>query len=106
MLKKLQTEVAEWSQCNFGDQPSHRPLLGVCEEIGELCHAHLKGEQAIRHNAEEIRAKKIDAVADIIIYLADYCAREGIDLEETVQSTWNEQVSKRDWTEAGNHDVS
>jgi len=97
LLKRLQHDVAEWSLKNFGDQPSHRPLLGVCEEVGELCHAHLKGEQGIRHSAEEIRAKKIDAAADIVIYLLDYCARESIDLEQAVQSTWDDQVSRRDW---------
>lgn len=97
MLKKLQAEVAEWSQRNFGNQPSHRPLLGVCEEVGELCHAHLKGEQGIRHTPAEIREMKIDAVADIVIYLADYCASESINLEWAVQTTWDKQVSKRNW---------
>lgn len=65
------------------------------EELGELCHAHLKREQGIR-TSEDHRAKQIDAVADVIIYLCDYCALEGIDMETAVLSTW-ETVSKRDW---------
>ena len=91
--------VGQWSRSNFGDQPSYLPLLGVAEETGELCHAHLKGEQGIRHTPTEVRALKIDAIGDIIIYLADYCEREGISLAEAVEKTW-EVVEKRIWDAA------
>ena len=95
-LDELQSQVAAWSRKNFGDQPSYRPLLGVVEEVGELCHAHLKGEQGIRHTAAELVAMQKDAVGDIVIYLLDYCEREGIDLAECVVGAW-EQVKRRDW---------
>lgn len=95
-LHDLQNDVGDWSHKNFGNQPSYRPLLGVAEEVGELCHSHLKTEQGIR-TAENHQAKKCDAVGDIVIYLADYCYRENISLNECVADAW-EEVRKRDWT--------
>lgn len=92
----FQTEVGEWSRYNFGDQPSTNPLLGLTEEVGELSHAHLKGLQGIRHTPDEIRDMKADAVADIMVYLADYAEREGIDLEGTLMVTWK-KVKARNW---------
>ena len=95
MLKQLQEEVKSWSRYNFGSQPSWRQLLGAVEEIGELAHAHLKREQGIRSHENHTAAAK-DAVADIIIYLADYCATEGFDMEAIVQETWD-RVKQRNW---------
>lgn len=95
MLRKLQDEQRPWVQHNFGDRPSWMPLLGVMEEVGELAHAHLKKAQGIRTN-EDHDAKAADAVADIVIFLADYCSTVGIDLESVVLETWAE-VRKRDW---------
>lgn len=95
-LHILQKEVGQWSLNNFGDQSSTNPMLGLVEEVGELSHAHLKGIQGIRHTPAEVRAMKMDAVADIMIYLADYCEREGIDLEGAVIVTWR-KVRERNW---------
>lgn len=78
------------------DHRSYRPLLGVVEEVGELCHAHLKNEQGIRGTPEEWEAKKKDAIGDVLIYLLDYCSREGLDVEECLETAWAE-VSQRDW---------
>lgn len=93
---QLQQQVSVWSRKNFFEQPSYRPLLGIQEECGELSHAHLKAEQGIRGTPEKHRAAKEDAIGDLVIFLADYCHREGISLQECVEKTW-EQVSKRDW---------
>ena len=95
-LSRLQHEVFEWSQRNFPNNKPHHPLLGAGEEIGELNHAHLKMEQGIRGTPEEHQAAKEDAVADTIIYLADYCARNDINLARAVTTTWN-KVKERDW---------
>lgn len=76
----------------------------IIKSTGSLDHAHLKGEQGIRHSPEEILKMKADAVGDIVIYLADYCAQNGLDLGECVQTTWD-QVKQREWTknrETGN----
>lgn len=94
-IKTLQKEVGEWAKKNFGKQPSYRQLLGCMEELGELSHAHLKQEQGIRTN-ENHSINKIDAIGDLVIYLADYCYRENIDLESAIFDTWK-QVKQRDW---------
>lgn len=89
LLRKLQNEVAEWAKENFGkDRPAYRRLLGVIEEVGELSHAHLKGEEGIRHTKDEIRLLKKDAIGDIVIFLVDYCIIENFDLENCVSDTW------------------
>jgi NTP pyrophosphatase (non-canonical NTP hydrolase) len=97
-LKAFQAEQKAWSRRNFGEivGTGYRALLGAGEEMGELFHAHLKAEQGIRTN-EDHHAAKVDAVADVIIYLADYCTGQGIDLEDALRTTW-EQVRQRDWT--------
>ena len=114
-LRVLQAEQVSWVKHNFGDRPAWQPLLGLMEEIGELteatggnqhitelvrvlgrlAHADLKSFQGIRTN-EDHDAKAKDAVADIVIFLADYCSARGWDMEDIVQSTWD-QVKRRDW---------
>lgn len=96
MLNDIQQEVSVWSHKNFGVQPSYRSLLGVAEEVGELCHAHLKGEQDIRHTPDKIFDLKRDAVGDIVIFLLDYCGREHINLSDCVEEAWA-QVQTREW---------
>lgn len=61
----LCNQVGEWSQRNFGDQGTYRPLLGIIEELGEL----LDGLSNLD------REDTLDAVADTIIYMADYFYR-------------------------------
>lgn len=95
-FETLQTEVAEWANRNFPMAMPHHPLLGAQEEVGELSHAHLKQEQGIRGTFVEHQLAKIDAVADIVIYLADYCQRNGIDMNKSIETTWA-KVKLRDW---------
>ena len=47
-LEELQAVQREWVEHNFPNRTNYHPLLGAVEEIGELCHAHLKYEQGIR----------------------------------------------------------
>ena len=93
---ELENQVEEWSKRNFPNNQPHHPLLGVGEEVGELDHAHLKMEQGIRGTREELQAKKQDAVGDIVIYLADYCWRNGFSFAYAVECAWSE-VKQRDW---------
>ena len=95
-LDDLQDEVAEWSRRNFPNNTPIEPLLGLMEELGELAHAHLKGQQGIRHTADEIEYKKRDALGDLIIQACDYASRGGFHLSDAVLEAW-EQVRKRDW---------
>lgn len=94
-LSKLQVEVAKWQSANFGEPDGSDMLLGVMEEVGELCHAHLKDKQKIRTNEDHF-AKKKDAVGDITIYLLNYCSAEGIDFEKNLIEIWD-KVKQRDW---------
>lgn len=101
-LTQLQMQLAPWVRHNFGQQrpttlqKAYQPLTGLTEELGELCHAHLKQDQGIRGEEEEHEAAGQDAVGDIVIYLADYCNARGWWLDEIVTDTWN-QVKERDW---------
>jgi NTP pyrophosphatase (non-canonical NTP hydrolase) len=94
-LDQLQDEQYEWSRRNFGPQDPVLPLLGVAEEVGELCHAVLKRKQAIRMDEDHI-AKEKDAIGDIVIFLMDYCNRRGFNLLELINLAWDE-VQARDW---------
>lgn len=94
-LKTLQSELEPWQARNFPGRPSWQPLLGMMEELGELSHSFLKRAQGIR-TTEDHDAGIKDAVADVVVYLADFCNAEGIDLEKEIIDTWA-QVRQRDW---------
>jgi NTP pyrophosphatase (non-canonical NTP hydrolase) len=91
----LQEEQRAWSMKNFGPHPWWHVFLGMVEEMGELSHAVLKQEQGIR-KGEDLRAKEIDSVGDLVVYLADFCCCRGINLEQTIKDVWSE-VKRRDW---------
>ena len=95
-LFELQVAVKSWADHNFPDAKPHMPLLGLVEEVGELSHSHLKREQGIRGSSESHFAAAVDAVGDILIFLADYCNRNEIDMGRALEITW-EKVSQRDW---------
>lgn len=96
-IKQIQKEAKDWERENFGDQPAYRRLLGVAEEVGELCHSQLKMEQEIRGSKDEHMEDAKDAVGDISIFLMNYCSFYGWDFEEIINETWTEVVSKRNW---------
>lgn len=96
-LSEIQEEQKPWVTHNFPNRHSWHPLLGLQEEVGELAHHYLKREQKIRLN-EDHNAGIKDSVADIVIYLLDFCSAEGIDLEKELNETW-ERVRQRDWKE-------
>lgn len=101
-LRELQEAQLRWELKNFPVEAgvpdlAYRGVLGVCEEAGELAHAQLKGEQHIRHTPREIIDMKLDAVGDIVIYLAKYCNHEKLDLELAVERAWA-RVQLRDWS--------
>jgi NTP pyrophosphatase (non-canonical NTP hydrolase) len=108
-FRELQGQVSEWANKNFGtrlrdmgelgkdeDRPPWHPLLGVSEEAGELCHAYLKMVQKIRGDDKQHIEEAKDAVGDILIYLADFCALMDFDMQEIAEETW-ELVQKRNW---------
>lgn len=106
-LEEIQKQVSIWSVKNFGLNKSKRsdqdlmsiaPLMGVSEEVGELMHVQLKSHQGIRgyDDVEKRRAETADAVGDIVIYLMDFCSREGLDFQTCILDAWLE-VKSREW---------
>lgn len=93
----IQEQLAAWQSRNFPNQKPHECILGIVEEVGELCHAHLKEEQGIRGTAEENQAKAQDAIGDALIYLAGYCNVRGWKMSDCLGTAWNE-IKDRNWT--------
>lgn len=94
-LRELQDKLEPWQKHNFPESTAEDQILGVVEEVGELSHHFLKRKQGIRsheNHDEEIR----DACADIVIYLANFCNMEGIDLSFELLKAWS-AVKDRDW---------
>lgn len=91
----LQQAVVAWTDHNFPDQPAYRPLLGIAEEVGELSHAHLKGEQGVRTD-EDHEANAQDALGDMFVYMCHYAERRGWNLADCIRKAWCE-VLERDW---------
>lgn len=69
-LKLFQDQVAHWAKVNFDTSNRGHSLYGLMEELAELVSASYVGT----------RPDAIDAVGDIMIFLADYCGRNGIDI--------------------------
>lgn len=98
-ISEFQRENALWADKNFPSAQPWEPLLGICEESGELCHAHLKLHQGIRGTPEEHKAAKEDAAGDIFVYLMHYCTLNDISLEQAIFTVWS-KVRRRDWEKA------
>lgn len=117
-IDRFAQEYDAWVSANFPNTGNGtQSMVGVGEEVGELGeqllaamsfidvvtalgrldHAHLKGEQGIRHTPEEIREMKIDAVGDIQVYLQGYTLREGLpNIGVCLARAWGE-VRQRNW---------
>lgn len=79
-LRQLQEEQRPWVLHNFGERPSWMPLMGVVEELGELVEAATGSEDCLESVG--------DAIADCIIFLADYCTAMSWEL----QSIWERRT--------------
>ena len=97
-IQEFIKNVVEWNKKNFGEhhQTGYRLLLGCQEELGELSHAHLKGEQNIRHTPKEILKLKKDAIGDLFVFLVNYCDSQNINFLECCGIVWKE-LQTRDW---------
>ena len=74
-FESLQERIWAWQHANFGADKVCHPLLGMCEEAGELVHAVLKMSQGIRGSEAEHTDAIKDALGDILIYLIDFFRR-------------------------------
>lgn len=96
MFDALQTEVGRWSREHFGDQPAVNPLLGTGEEAGELADdLDLDGPPT---------EAELDAVGDVLVYAADFCARRGLDYQDAHERALSRDPEHddffREWTAA------
>lgn len=96
-IGKLQPEVNEWANKNFGTgHPAWHPLMGMIEELGELGHCHLKAVQGIRGTQAQHAAGIVDAVGDIVVYMCQYVSLQGITLQ-SVLSGWDYFYEFQNW---------
>lgn len=66
----------------------HSQALGAAEEVGELCHAHLKYEEGLI--TRKVYLKKAgDAIGDIIVMLLGYCYLNGLEIEDCIRVAWD-----------------
>lgn len=98
MDSTLQNRLHVWRQRNFPNADADEQLLGMVEEVGELSHAVLKHKQGIRGFENEIKfaAAQVDALGDLLIYLAGYCSYKGFDMMTLFEEVAKE-VMERDW---------
>lgn len=77
--KQLQEEQRPWVLHNFGEGHPHQPMLGMLEELGELLDSFSEW------NVTEIK----DALADAVIFCADYCTKRDWDFAKLYPSSEN-----------------
>lgn len=109
-LSELQQEIGSWAKIEFGENVSRdpnsvsygaplgslMPLLGMYEELGELVRVILKAHQGrSKLTPTGQRAAKEDAVSDLMVFLCDYCSREGINLQVKCEEVWSEVCKRR-----------
>ena len=79
-LDAIQADQIEWSTRNFGQQPAHRPMLGIIEEMCELEEAQMLAGETGKEESDA--AAQLDAIGDIAIYMLDYCGKRGWRMQE------------------------
>lgn len=101
-LSALQGQVRAWEEYNFPNADALQQLLGVVEEVGELCHFVLKEAQGIREAVDSAGKKvsteehQMDAVGDAAIFLINFCNKKGWSFDRILDETWAE-VSRRNF---------
>lgn len=73
-LSRIQGEAWTWTQKNFPGQTPWQPLLGVCEELGELSDAYIEAM-----SGNDFGETK-DAIGDAAIFLVNFCSHVKIDV--------------------------
>lgn len=86
---KLQNEQKPWVAHNFPGRAKHQPLLGMFEEYGELLVA-------------ETGAEIQDAVADITIFLTDFCNANDFSIDQILYMNKREDIAWMDSSQSLN----
>lgn len=90
--KVFQAGVGKWHRDMFPTADAEDILCKLTEEVGELCHAQHSLKWGVQ-SLEKAEARQ-DAIGDIMIVLAAFCEKVGIDLDQAIAVTWIE-VSQR-----------
>jgi len=111
MIDLKQKQLKEWQERNF---PRSRyesmtkdqlidlilPLqmaLGMCEEVGEVAHAVLKGSQNIREGVKGIDKEAVfDGCGDVNIFATQLLSSLNMSVEQAYSITIH-YILKRDW---------
>lgn len=95
-IPRIQSEIKNWVTYNFGSGTPMSAVVGLSEEVGELCRAILKQHQKIRGTHDEWQIEIAKEIGDAFIKLCDVASEAGIDLEYAIKSRW-EIIRQRDF---------
>jgi NTP pyrophosphatase (non-canonical NTP hydrolase) len=87
-LSEFQEELSGWANHNFPTETREIVVLGLVEEVGELCRTLVKKHQGIRGTAEEWDQEAFKEIGDVFIKLVHVCHVWGLDIEEVVSERW------------------
>lgn len=93
-------EIEEWLEDNFPNDDRATVLLGLVEEVGELCRTQVKSEQGIRGSEEQWYNEAKKELGDVFIKLVHVALVFDVNLQRIVRERFAE-VSARDI----NHDA-
>lgn len=78
----------------------------LLDDLADIRGTEYTGREIVPGAVPEPDEELVDSVADTVIYLADFSERAGLDMDESVSSTWNGIVSERQWdSDVGGSDV-
>jgi len=69
----------------------------ILKDLDDLVEEPHDGREVDLDAVPEPSEELIDSVADTVIYLGDFSHRAGIELGTSVEATWRDVVSDRDW---------
>ncbi len=96
-LNEFQDMIGRWADDKFPNSEPSDTLLVACEELGEVCRAHVKGKLGLRGTPEYWEEQIQYEIGDVLLTLAHFCHKKGFTLQECMEMTWNHKVNK-DWT--------
>ena len=89
-------EIHAWSARNYPVLPDAGEVVGLVEEVGELCRAVNKRAQGVRGSFAYWTDEIAKEMGDIYIKLADISERLGFDLFEEINKRWATVSQRRD----------
>jgi hypothetical protein len=95
-IKGLQAAVAEHIQAEL--QRPHDPILRAQAELGSIAEAYQNMEAGEYGSPEHHLNNMVQAAAEVVLALTEFCARQELDLQDAVEHVWHKRRMKR-WRE-------